>query len=56
MRNDDDLTALAEAVGVLHDPSKIVRQSVLGGTLLASATIMAWASVTGTTWLIGVMA
>ena len=56
MRHDDDLTALAEAVGVLHDPAKIIRQSVLGGVLTTSVAIMAWASVTGTTWLIGVIA
>ena len=51
MRNDDDLTALAVAVGVLDDPHA-TRHALLGGSLLAGVTALAWASVSATTYLI----
>lgn len=54
MTTDDDLTALAVAVGVLDDPHA-TRQAILGGTLIAGVAALAWASVSATTYLIGLI-
>lgn len=54
MRHDDDLTALAVAVGVLED-THATRHALLGGSLMAGVTILAWASVSATTYLIGLI-
>lgn len=54
MTTDDDLTALAVAVGVLDDPHA-TRQAILGGTLMAGVVVLAWASVSATTYLIGLI-
>lgn len=55
-QNNDDLTALADAVGVLTDPAKTIRQSVLGGLLTTAVTAITWTGVTGTTYIISAIA
>lgn len=53
MNYDEDLTALAEAVGVLHHPAHDWKEAIAGGIIATAITAAAWATVSTTTYLLG---